>query len=135
KLVVVEQGRKRKDIAADLAGEGGDEGVGPVAIGGLSGEVMKPGKDPDHRSVPGRNGAVGRVLHPDDEVADVVGGEEVAAIGAVPVVPIERLDPAAGLREIDVLAGCLVEGEGGAAEKRIVVEGGGMLCLAVAPAM
>src|SRR3546814_7099683 len=91
--------------------------------------------DLEHDAIAGRHGAVVGGLGAHDEIGGVVGGQEVAAGGIVPVVAVEKSNPTFRLRQGVGLAGSLVERQGGGGHVGVVVEGCRMLQPAVPPGM
>ena len=72
--------------------------------------------------VPGRHGAVRAGLRARDEPLLVVGGEEVAAPDIVVEPGVERGDELDRPRQMDAVAGRLVQVDEGATEERVIVE-------------
>ena len=132
-LVAVDEGRKRHEIALEVAGESGDQGFGPFPVAVLSGQVVEPGEHPRHDRVAGRHGAVVRRLGAHDELFGIVGGQEIAAAFGVPVVPVQHLGPGLRLAQIGAFPGRFGEQQGGLAHLGVVVERGRVAEPAVAP--
>ena len=73
--------------------------------------------DRHQRAVARWGRVVGGILRPHDDVAGIVGDEEITAVSFIPVVAVEQRDPILRLPEVAVIARRFVEGESGAAPK------------------
>ena len=117
-------------VAAGLAGEGGEDGLGATAVLLVAGEMPELGRDPGHGAVAAGVGAVMADQGADDEAGIRCGLEVDAAVGVEEVL-LGLGEPDLRRRQHLALAQLLEEGDGGLAHLGIVVDEGGLQASAV----